>query len=212
LGLKSVASSQYIGLCQANFSPMSDPTPQTEKDGSSDAAPDAERSLDELLADAQAKLDEQREAWLRALADAENARKRAQADIAQARKYAAERIVEDLLPVMDSLEAALAAAGTAPGPLREGVELTLRQMRSAFERAGVAEVNPGAGQRFDPHRHQAMAAVEAAQEPNTVLAVLQKGYTLHERVVRPALVTVAKARAVENGAGNPISDSNLESN
>ena len=191
---------------------MSDPTPQTEKVVQPDATPDAERSLDELLADAQAKLDEQREAWLRALADAENARKRAQADIAQARKYAAERIVEDLLPVMDSLEAALAAAGAAPAPLREGVELTLRQMRSAFERAGVAQVNPAAGQRFDPHRHQAMAAVEAEQEPNTVLAVLQKGYTLHERVVRPALVTVAKARAVENGAGNPISDSNLESN
>ena len=113
---------------------------------------------------------------------------------------------------MDSLEAALTAAGAAPAPLREGVELTLRQMRSAFERAGVAEVNPAAGQRFDPHRHQAMAAVEAAQEPNTVLAVLQKGYTLHDRVVRPALVTVAKARAVENGAGNPISDSNLEPN
>lgn len=191
---------------------MSDPTPQSEKVAQPDAAADAERSLDELLADAQAKLDEQREAWLRALADAENARKRAQADIAQARKYAAERIVEDLLPVMDSLEAALAAAGTAPAPLREGVELTLRQMRSAFDRAGVAAVDPAAGQRFDPHRHQAMAAVEAAQEPNTVLAVLQKGYTLHERVVRPALVTVAKAKAVENGAANPISDSNLESN
>ena len=210
--MKWAASPQYIDLCQADFAPMSDPTPQTEKDAQQDADPHAERSLDELLADAQAKLDEQREAWLRALADAENARKRAQADIAQARKYAAERIVEDLLPVMDSLEAALGAAGAAPEALREGVELTLRQMRSAFERAGVAAVSPGPGQRFDPHRHQAMAAVASAQEPNTVLAVLQKGYTLHERVVRPALVTVAKAPAVENGSGNPISDSNLESN
>jgi molecular chaperone GrpE len=193
---------------------MSDPKSQPNKELPDSSSPGAQaaRSLDELLAEAQAKLDEQRDAWLRALADAENARKRAQADIAQARKYAAERIVEELLPVMDSLEAALGAAGANPDALRAGVELTQRQLRQAFERAGVAEVNPGAGQRFDPHRHQAMSAVEADQEPNTVLAVMQKGYTLHDRVVRPALVTVAKARAVENGAGNPISDSNLESN
>jgi len=191
---------------------MSDPKPQAEEVAPGDAAPEADRSLDALLADAQAKLEEQRGAWLRALADAENARKRAQADIAQARKYAAERVVEDLLPVMDSLEAALASPDSGPAALRAGVELTLRQLRGAFERAGVMVVNPEAGQRFDPHRHQAMAAVEADQEPNSVLAVLQKGYTLHERVVRPALVSVAKAREVENGAGNPISDSNLESN
>jgi len=193
---------------------MSDPKSQPNKDLPESASPGAHvaRSLDELLAEAQAKLDEQRDAWLRALADAENARKRAQADIAQARKYAAERIVEELLPVMDSLEAALGVAGASPDALRAGVELTQRQLRQAFERAGVAEVNPGAGQRFDPHRHQAMSAVEADQEPNTVLAVMQKGYTLHDRVVRPALVTVAKARAVENGPGNPISDSNLGSN
>jgi molecular chaperone GrpE len=113
---------------------------------------------------------------------------------------------------MDSLEAALGAAGASPDALRAGVELTYRQLRQAFERAGVNEVNPAPGQRFDPHRHQAMAAVEADQAPNTVLAVMQKGYTLHDRVVRPALVTVAKARAVENGPGNPISDSNLASN
>ena len=191
---------------------MSDPKSQPNKElpDSSSPGAQADRSLDELLAEAQAKLDEQRDAWLRALADAENARKRAQADIAQARKYAAERIVEELLPVMDSLEAALGAAGASPDALRAGVELTQRQLRQALEHAGVAVVDPGAGQRFDPHRHQAMAAIEADQEPNTVLAVMQKGYTLHDRVVRPALVTVAKA--VENGAGNPISDSNLESN
>ena len=193
---------------------MSDPKNQTDNvlPENSAPAPEAARSLDELLAEAQAKLNEQRDAWLRALADADNARKRAQADIATARKYAAERIVEELLPVMDSLDAALGAADASPDALRAGVELTQRQLQNAFERAGVAEVNPAPGQRFDPHRHQAMAALEADQEPNTVLAVMQKGYTLHDRVVRPALVTVAKARAVENGAGNPISDSNLESN
>jgi len=212
---------QYIDVSQAGFSPMSDPKPQADKDlkegdkvpgeGVGADAPQG-RSTEDLLAEAQGKLDEQREAWLRALADAENARKRAQADIVQARKYAAERMVEDLLPVMDSLEAALSADGQETEALRAGVELTRKQLLNAFERAGVAEVNPAPGQRFDPHRHQAMAAVASDQEPNTVLALMQKGYTLHDRVVRPALVTVARAKTVENGAGNPISDSNLESN
>ncbi len=208
--LKWALFPQYSELEEATFRPMSDPKPQSDVVPPSE--PQEARSLDDLLAEAQSKLDEQRDAWLRALADAENARKRAQSDIAQARKYAAERIVEELLPVMDSLEAALGAAGASPGALRAGVELTQRQLRNAFERSGVTEVNPANGQRFDPHRHQAMAAVEADQEPNTVVAVLQKGYTLHDRVVRPALVSVAKAKAVENAPGNPISDSNLESN
>jgi molecular chaperone GrpE len=193
---------------------MSDPKPQADKVPEAGPVDDQQRDrpLEELLSEAQDKLAEQREAWLRALAEAENARKRAQGDIAQARKYAAERMVEDLLPVMDSLEAALGAGGADTAALRAGVELTRKQLQSAFERAGVAEVNPGPGQRFDPHRHQAMATAESDQEPNTVLSVLQKGYTLHDRIVRPALVTVARAKAVENGAGNPISDSNLESN
>jgi molecular chaperone GrpE len=193
---------------------MSDPKPQADKVPEAGPVDDQQRDrpLEELLSEAQDKLAEQREAWLRALAEAENARKRAQGDIAQARKYAAERMVEDLLPVMDSLEAALGAGGADTEALRAGVELTRKQLQSAFERAGVAEVNPEPGQRFDPHRHQAMATAESDQEPNTVLSVLQKGYTLHDRIVRPALVTVARAKAVENGAGNPISDSNLESN
>ena len=193
---------------------MSDPKPQPDKvpeQSAVDAEPQV-RPLEEQLAEAQDKLAAQREAWLRALADAENVRKRALADIAQARKYAAGRVVEDLVPVMDSLEAALGASGADLEALRAGVELTLKQLQSAFERAGVAEVSPEPGQKFDPHRHQAMTTVESDQEPNTVLGVLQKGYTLHDRVVRPALVTVARAKAVENGAGNPISDSNLESN
>jgi molecular chaperone GrpE len=113
---------------------------------------------------------------------------------------------------MDSLEAALSAGAADSEALRAGVELTRKQLRSAFERAGVAEVSPEPGQRFDPHRHQAMATAESDQEPNTVLNVLQKGYVLHDRIVRPALVTVARAKAVENGAANPISDSNLDSN
>jgi molecular chaperone GrpE len=155
----------------------------------------AEKSLDQLLAEAQAKIDEQREAWLRALADAENARKRAQAEVASAHKFAIERFAEGLLPVADSLEAALGAETPDAAALKSGVELTLKQLRGALERARIAEISPAAGERFDPHRHQAMAAVESDAEPNSIVAVIQKGYALHERVIRPALVTVAKARA-----------------
>ncbi len=173
---------------------MSEPTQQPE------AASPEEKSLDQLLAEAQAKIEEQRNAWLRALADADNARKRAQADIAQARRFAVERTVEDLLPVLDSLEATLAADTSGSDPLRNGVELTLKMLRAALERAGVAEVAPAPGERFDPHRHQAMAAVESEAEPNTVVNVMQKGYLLHDRVVRAALVTVAKPRPA-NDAG-----------
>ena len=194
---------------------MSDPKPQADKVPHPDAAASgatAAGPVEAQLAEALAKLDEQREAWMRALADAENARKRAQADVAQARKFGAERLVEDLLPVMDSLDAALEQPGADTAALRSGVELTRRQLLAAFERAGVVEVGAAAGQRFDPHRHQAMAAVESDQAPNTVLSVLQRGYALNDRILRPALVTVSKSRAVENGSGNPISDSNLESN
>ena len=176
------------------------------------------KSLESLLAETQAQLDEQREAWLRALADAENARKRAAADVAQARKFATERFVGDLLPVVDSLEAALHAGEATEAPLRSGIELTLKLLRSAFERADITEVAPAAGERFDPHRHQAMAVVPSEGAPNTIVTVMQKGYCLHDRVVRPALVTVAKPRedapaapgAVENGGRNPISDTSLE--
>lgn len=154
----------------------------------------AERSLEELLAEANARAEAQREAWLRALADADNARKRAQADIAAAQKFAIERFVRGLLPVVDSLEAALGAGDGAVESLRGGVEITLKQLRAALDQGQVSAVDPAPGERFDPHRHEAMTAVESDAEPNTVLAVMQKGYLLHDRVLRPALVTVAKAR------------------
>ena len=173
---------------------MSEPTSEPEAESTEG------KSLDQLLAEAQAKIDEQRNAWLRALADADNARKRAQADIAQARKFAVERFVEDLVPVMDSLEAALATPSTGDAPLRSGVELTLKLLRSALERAGVSQIAPAPGERFDPHRHQAMAAVESDAEPNSVVSVMQKGYLLQDRVVRAALVTVAQPRPANDPA------------
>ncbi|MBS0336098.1 MAG: nucleotide exchange factor GrpE [Proteobacteria bacterium] len=169
---------------------MAEPTPQTETETAQPA-----KSLEELLAEAEARVQEQRDAWLRAMADAENARKRAQADIASAHKYGVERIAESLVPVMDSLQAALADQAADLATLRSGVELTVKQLGAAFEKASLAEINPAAGDKFDPHSHQAMMAVEADADPNTVVAVMQKGYRLHDRVIRPALVTVAKARA-----------------
>lgn len=163
-----------------------------------------QKSLEELLAEAQAKIEQQRDSMMRAVADAENARKRAQAEAATSRKYALEQFAEGLLPVMDSLEAALKSGDTS------GVELTLKQLGSALEKSNIRAIDPKPGERFDPHRHQAMAAVEAQAEPNTVVAVMQKGYSLHDRVLRPALVTVAKA--VEKRDGNPISDTELDQN
>ena len=157
-------------------------------------APPPSKSLEELLAEAETKLQEQKDAWLRALADAENARKRAQADIANAHKYGVERIADALVPVMDSLQAALADESSDPATLRSGVEITAKQLGSAFEKVGLAGIDPAPGEKFDPHFHQAMSAVEADSPPNTVLQVMQKGYRLHDRLIRPALVIVAKAR------------------
>lgn len=171
---------------------MSDPNFSEQPAQAEAAAGEAPKSLEAQLAEAQARIEQQRDAQLRALADADNARKRAQADIAAAGKYAVERFVQDLVPVVDSLEAALIQSAEA-GPLRDGVELTLKQLKAAFDKAKVVEVNPAAGEKFDPNRHQAMAAVEADAEPNTVVSVMQKGFLLHDRLVRPALVAVAKA-------------------
>ena len=179
------------------------PDPQAQ----STPASAEEKTLDKLLAEAQARIDEQRDAWLRAVAEAENIRKRAQADVAAAHKFGVERFAEGLLPVVDSLEAALAASEGLPQALHNGLELTLRQLKAAFQKASLTEIVPAAGERFDPHQHQAMAAVESPAEPNTIVAVMHKGYRLHDRILRPALVTVAKA--LENKDGNPISDGNL---
>ena len=151
----------------------------------------------ELLKKAELAAQEHHDAWLRAKADADNIRKRAQVEVANAHKFALENFASELLPVKDSLEAALAVETPAVEGLKSGVELTLRQLKSVFEKFNLTEINP-AGQKFDPHRHQAIGAVESDAEPNTVLQVLQKGYLLHDRVVRPALVMVAKAKSVEN--------------
>ena len=151
-------------------------------------------SLEDLLKAAELKAAEHHDAWLRAKAEGENIRRRAQEDIGKAGKFAVEKFSGELLAVKDSLEAALASDGAEH--LKEGVELTLRQLVAAFEKSGLAEINP-LGQKFDPHQHQAISQIEApdaATEANTVLSVLQKGYALHGRVIRPALVVVSKAK------------------
>jgi molecular chaperone GrpE len=162
-------------------------------------------SLESLLAQAQARLEEQKDAWMRAIAETENVRKRARADVEAAHKFAVERFAESLLPVVDSLEAALQSKDAS------GIEITSRQLKSALEKSGVRDISPAAGEKFDPNRHQAMAAVEQpGAAPNSIVAVMLKGYSLNERVLRPALVTVAKA--LENKAEAPISDANPASN
>ena len=128
--------------------------------------------------------------FLRAKAEVENARRRADEEVSKARKFAVESFAESLLPVADSLTAGLAIADASAEQLREGSEATLRQLKSALERHKVIEINPEAGAKFDPHQHQAISVVPAEQEPNTVVMVLQKGYLIAERVLRPALVTV----------------------
>ncbi|NMG74797.1 nucleotide exchange factor GrpE [Aromatoleum diolicum] len=157
-------------------------------------APDTMPSIEESLRQAELKAAEHHDAWLRAKADAENIRRRAQEDIAKASKFAAEKFANAMLPVKDSLEAALTIEKQTLESLREGVELTLKQLAAAFQTAGVTEENP-AGSKFDPNRHQAIGMVEAEGEPNTIVNVLQKGYLLHERVLRPAMVVVSKAKS-----------------
>ena len=167
--------------------PTIDPSPETT----------VMPSLEDLLKAAELKAAEHHDAWLRAKAEGENIRRRAQEDIGKAGKFAVEKFSGELLAVKDSLEAALASDNQSAEHLKEGVELTLRQLVAAFEKSGLAEINP-LGLKFDPNFHQAIGQIEAPDEKteaNTVLSVLQKGYALHGRVIRPALVMVSKAKA-----------------
>ena len=149
---------------------------------------------EQRLAELETKHAEVSDAYLRAKAETENTRRRADEEIAKARKFAVESFADSLLPVKDSLEAALAIENASAEQLREGTHATLRQLSQALERNKVLEIAPPAGTRFDPHQHQAISVVaapaDAPQEPNTIVAVLQKGYLIADRVLRPALVTV----------------------
>ena len=148
--------------------------------------------LQAQLAELQAKNADLADQYLRARAEAENARRRADEDVAKARKFGIESFAESMLAVCDSLDAALAIQNASSEQLRDGADATLRQLLSALERNKVVPINPAAGEKFDPHLHQAISMVPAEQEPGTVVSVLQKGYLISDRILRPALVTVAQ--------------------
>jgi molecular chaperone GrpE len=160
---------------------------------SAESAAEIMPSLEQLLKKAELDAVEHHDAWLRAKADAENIRKRAQVDIASAHKYAIENFSTELLAVMDSLEAALAVESATVENFKSGMELTLKQLAAAFNKFNIKAIEP-VGEKFDPHQHQAMCAIDSDSAPNTVVQVMQKGYLLNDRVIRPALVGVSKAK------------------
>jgi molecular chaperone GrpE len=160
---------------------------------------DPEAGVDARIAELEGKLtaafadaEKLREDWLRARAETDNVRRRSQEDVAKAHRFGVEGFAAALLAVKDSLDAALTVENTSIESFKEGVELTEKQLSQVFEKFSIKEINP-MGEKFDPHRHQAISQVEAEGEPNTIVMVLQKGYLLHDRVLRPALVTVSKA-------------------
>lgn len=167
-----------------------EPDPQATHSGHQELIP--EPVLSDELAQAQEEIAKLNDQLLRARAEVENIRRRAEEEAAKARKFAVESFAEALLPVKDSLEAALADTSGKPEVLKQGVELTLSQLKSAFERHRLLEIAPAAGDKFDPTLHQAISVQPAEQPSGTVVTVLQKGYLIAERTLRPALITVAQ--------------------
>ena len=179
---------------QENPAPeLTQPEPAAAEQPATAPHPETAPSLEELLKKAELTAEEHHDAWLRARAEADNIRKRAQVEIANAHKYAIENFSSAVLAVKDSLEAALANENATSESLKSGVELTLKLLASVFEKFNICEIN-ALGEKFDPHRHQAITTVESEGEPNTVISVMQKGYTLNDRVIRPALVVVGKPK------------------
>ncbi|MGO4379060.1 nucleotide exchange factor GrpE [Pseudoduganella sp. RAF53_2] len=173
------------------------PIPEAEQAAAQPSTPadaPATPNLEEQLAAAEAKLAEMQDAFMRAKAEGENIRRRAQEDVSKAHKFAVESFAEAMLPVKDSLEMALKVEAPTLDSLKEGVEMTLKQLNSAFERNRLVEVMPAAGEKLDPNKHQAVAMVPAEQEANTVVNVLQKGYMIADRLLRPAIVTAAQPK------------------
>lgn len=160
--------------------------------GADAGSKDTASVLQQQLGVAQAKAQEMEDAFMRAKAEVENGRRRAQEDVAKAHKFAIESFAEAMVPVKDSLEMALKVETPSIESLKAGVEMTLKQLSAAFEKNKLLEIAPHPGEKLDPMKHQALSLVPAAQEPNTVVEVLQKGYTISDRLLRPALVTVAQ--------------------
>jgi molecular chaperone GrpE len=172
--------------------PRMTPDDATADTASAATAADSAPDLAALLQKAEAEAIEMKDAWLRSRAEIENVRRQGQNDLTKAYKYAIEKFAQELLGVKDSLELSLATDSASPEALKAGVELTLKQLAAAFDKAQIKEISPQ-GAKFDPHQHQAMAMVDSDKPANTVVTVFQKGYLLNDRVLRPALVAVAKA-------------------
>jgi len=179
---------------------VNEPTQEDKQEDSQSQAEESEnntnemgQSLDQRLEDAQQQAAEYHDKMLRMQAEMENLRKRTERDVSNAHKYAVEKFANELLQVKDSLELGLSAEDIDVDKLQEGTELTLKILSNAFEKFSLEEVDP-LGEAFDPNLHEAMTMQESTEhEPNTVLTVVQKGYTLHGRLIRPAMVIVSKA-------------------
>jgi len=170
---------------------------EVNETGAGEPEGDVQEDLAALLKNAEAQVAQYHDELLRARAEVENIRRRAQEDVAKARKFGTESFAESLVPVKDSLEAALALEGQTPQAWREGVEATLKQLNGAFERNLLKEVAPAAGDKFDPHLHQAISVIPSEYPEGAVVQSLQKGYTIADRVLRPALVTVSSGQAAQ---------------
>jgi molecular chaperone GrpE len=196
-GLKSGFLSPFGKLLRSIIrgKPMQEENQSPEQETAADEnqAASSEKTAEERIAELEAQLAEQQAAVLYTKAEGENIRRRAMDDIDKARKFALEKFSGELLSVMDSMSAALNIENATVESYKNGVELTAKQLLSVFEKFNIVEINPQ-GEKFDPNKHQAIGAVESDAEPNTVAQVLQKGYTLNDRVLRPALVMVAKAK------------------
>ena len=171
-----------------------DHTPQNEQPQANIETPaEAIPSLEEMLKAVELKAQEHYDAWMYAKAEGENIRRRAAEDISKAQKFAVERFSNEMLAVKDSLEAGMAVQTDNIESFKSGMDLTLKQLSSVFEKFNIKEINP-VGEKLDPHKHQAIGMVESEQEANTVVNVMQKGYSLNDRILRPALVMVAKGK------------------
>ncbi|HEY0666290.1 MAG TPA: nucleotide exchange factor GrpE [Gallionella sp.] len=164
-------------------------TPEPATENSAEVVP----SLEDMLKEAERKAQEHYDAWMYAKAEGENIRRRAAEDVSKAQKFAVERFSSEMLAVMDSLQAGLAVETANVESFKSGMELTLKQLSSVFEKFNITEINP-VGEKLDPHKHQAIGMQDSDQPANTVVSVMQKGYALNDRVLRPALVMVAKAK------------------
>jgi len=174
--------------------------PQNEQETSNNSTetvatdtPEVMPSMEDMLKEAERKAQEHYDAWMYAKAEGENIRRRATEDVSKAQKFAVERFSNEMLAVMDSLQAGLAVETATVESFKSGMELTLKQLSSVFEKFNIVEINP-VGEKLDPHKHQAISMVDSDQPANTVVSVMQKGYALNDRVLRPAMVMVAKAK------------------